>query len=126
MTDQEISALAKGLAPFVRQCVAEAITPLTTRLTQAEARPIEKGEPGPKGDNGEPGPPGPKGDAGDLNVLVTPELAEQIKQAIHLLHESPPIIERDDRAVVKPPPRVLRIERDDDGNLVPIYEESPA
>jgi hypothetical protein len=58
--------------------------------------------------------------------MVPADLAEQIKSAIHLLHESPPIVKRDDQAGPKWPtlPRVSRIERDDDGNLVPIYAET--
>jgi hypothetical protein len=79
MTEQEISALAKGMVPFVRQCVAEAITPLAARLAEIEARPVEKGERGPQGD---PGPPGHIGH-------VSPELALRIASAARLLHESP-------------------------------------
>jgi hypothetical protein len=55
--------------------------------------------------------------------MVPPDLAEQIKSAIHLLHESPPIVKRDDQPKWPTPPRVSRIERDDDGNFVPIYAE---
>jgi hypothetical protein len=51
MTEQEISALAKGMVPFVRQCVAEAFGKST----------------------------------------LPPELAEQVANAIRLLHESPPL-----------------------------------
>ena len=49
MDDSEIDALAKGMVPFVRECVAEAYT----------------------------------------RTIVPPELAEQIKSAIHLLHAIP-------------------------------------
>ena len=52
MTDQEIAALAKGMVPFVRQCVSEIF---------AKA------------------------------AVLPPELAEQVANAIRLLHESPPL-----------------------------------
>ena len=55
-------------------------------------------------------------------VKLPPELAEQVASAVRLLHESPPL---EQRATPQPshPPRVARIERDDDGNLVPIYAD---
>jgi hypothetical protein len=58
-------------------------------------------------------------------TTVSPELAEQVAAAVRLLHESPPIAEHKEtpRAL---PPKVARIERDEEGNLVPIYESSPA
>jgi hypothetical protein len=55
MTEQEISALAKGMVPFVRQCVAEAFG----------------------------------------KAMVPPELAEQVASAVRLLHELPPVKQRD-------------------------------
>ena len=82
MTDDQITALAKAMVPFVRQCVAEAIIPLATRLTEHEARPIEKGE---RGLQGDPGPEGPPGHIGH----VSSELATQLAAAVRLLHESP-------------------------------------
>lgn len=121
MDRNAIAVLAKGLVPFVREVVTEAVAPLTARITELEARPSEKGDAGEKGADGLPGPTGPQGDSGDL-AMVPPDLAEQIKSAIHLLHESPPIVKRDDQSVPKWP-RVSRIERDDDGNFVPIYAE---
>ena len=127
MDRNAIAALAKGLVPFVREVVADAVTPLAARIGELEARPIEKGEPGERGADGPPGPPGPQGERGEYaNVLVPPDLAEQIKSAIHLLHESPPIAKRDDSAAPKwpSPPRVSRIERDEHGALVPIYDET--
>lgn len=77
MDRNAIAALAKGLVPFVRECVAEAVT-------------------------------------------LPPDLAEQVASAVRLLHESPPIEQRAQPPA--PPPRVARIERDDEGNLVPVYE----
>jgi hypothetical protein len=81
--DREINALAKGMVPFVRDCVAEAVTRAT----------------------------------------VPPELAAEVAAAVRLLHEAPLI----ERAIAPPPspplPRVSRIERDDDGNFVPVYDE---
>jgi len=76
MSEDEIAALAKGVAPFVRECVAEALT-------------------------------------------ISPELAGQIASAARLLHESPPIEER-------AAPRLVRVERDEQGNFVPVYGEPQA
>jgi len=50
-------------------------------------------------------------------TAVPPELAEQIASAVRMLHESP-AIERE----VPRPAKVTRIERDEDGNFVPVYE----
>lgn len=85
MNRDQIAALAKGMVPFVRECVAEAFT---------------------------------------RAAVVPPELAEQIAGAVRLLHESPPI-EQHKKAPRASSPRVARIERDDEGNLVPIYDDQP-
>lgn len=76
MDDSDITELAKGMVPFVRNCVAEA-------------------------------------------TAVPPDLAEQIASAVRLLHESPTIEREAPR-----PPKVTRIERDADGNFVPVYDET--
>ena len=55
MNDSELAALAKGMVPFVRQCIAE---------TFAKA------------------------------AVLPPELAEQVADAIRLLHESPPLADK--------------------------------
>jgi hypothetical protein len=39
-----------------------------------------------------------------------------------MLHESPPIEERS--AAPRSPPKVTRIERDEEGNFVPVYDET--
>jgi len=78
MSEDDIAALARGIAPFVRECVDQAICKTT---------------------------------------IVPPELAAQIASAARLLHESP-TIEQTQSA-----PRVTRIERDEQGNFVPIYDE---
>lgn len=85
MDDSEIDALAKGMVPFVRECVTEAFA----------------------------------------RTVVPPALAEQIKTAIHLLHESPPIEQRNAplSASPLPAPRPSRIERDDSGGYKLIYDE---
>ena len=75
MDHTEIAALAEGMVPFVRDCVAEA-------------------------------------------TAVPPELAEQIASAVRMLHESPAIEREAPR-----PPKVTRIERDADGNFVPVYDD---
>jgi len=77
MDDNDITELAKGMVPFVRDCVAEA-------------------------------------------TAVPPELAEQIASAVRMLHESPAIQREAPR-----PSKVTRIERDDDGNFVPVYDDQP-
>jgi hypothetical protein len=122
MDDSEITALAKGMVPFVRECVAEAVKPLSTRIAELESRPSEKGDAGERGAEGPVGPPGPKGDSGELATLP-PELAAQVASAVRLLHESPPIAER--KEIPQPSPRVARVERDEHGNLVPIYADQP-
>jgi len=84
MDDSELDALARGVVPFVRECVTEAFA----------------------------------------RTMVPPALAEQIKTAIHLLHESPPIVQSaPPSASPLPPPRPSRIERDDSGGYKLIYDE---
>ena len=80
MQRNDIAALAKGMVPFVRECVAEATT-------------------------------------------ISPELAEQIALSVRMLHESPPVEQRNEAP--KPSPKVTRIERDEDGNFVPVYDDQP-
>ena len=124
MDRAEITALAEGMVPFVREVVTDAVTPLSARLAELEARPAPKGEVGEKGVDGLPGPagpPGPKGDSGEL-ALLPPELAEQVVRAVRLLHESPAI---EPRSAVRASPKVTRIERDADGNFVPVYDDQP-
>ena len=84
MDDSEIDALAKGMVPFVRECVTEAFA----------------------------------------RTAVPPALAEQIKTAIHLLHESPQIVQNvAPSASPLPPPRPSRIERTEAGGYTLIYDE---
>ena len=109
MDDNDITELAKGMVPFVR----EVVEPIEKRIAALEARPIEKGDPG------EQGPSGPKGDSGEL-AMLPPELAEQIASAVRMLHESPAIQREAPR-----PSKVTRIERDADGNFVPVYDDQP-
>lgn len=122
MERADIAALAEGMVPFVRECVGEATAPLLARIAEVEARPVEKGTAGEQGPQGEAGPAGPPGPMGETNITLPPELAEQVASAVRLLHESPPIEQR----AMQPasPPRVARIERDENGNLVPIYAET--
>ena len=57
------------------------------------------------------------------------ELAEQVASAVRMLHESPPLAAASDKdpiAVKWPLPRISRIERDENGALVPIYDEPQA
>jgi len=97
----------------VKSYVDAGLGTLAARLAELEARPIEKGDPG------EQGPPGPKGDSGEL-AMLPPELAEQIASAVRMLHESPAIQREAPR-----PSKVTRIERDADGNFVPVYDDQP-
>jgi hypothetical protein len=83
MERNDIAELAKGMVPFVRECVSEAFT----------------------------------------KAVLPPELAEQVASAVRLLHESPPLELRNEVPRAATPTRVARIERDDDGNFVPIYDE---
>jgi hypothetical protein len=86
MDDTEIDALAKGMVPFVRECVAEQFA----------------------------------------RTMVPSDLAEQVKSAIHLLHESLPIVQRNappPSASPLPPPRPSRIERNENGGYTLIYDE---
>lgn len=95
------------------------------RLAELEVRPVLKGDPGERGIDGSPGPEGPagpKGDSGELAVLP-PELAGQVALAVRMLHESPPIEQRSEAP--RSPAKVARIERDEDGNFVPVYEPQP-
>jgi hypothetical protein len=94
MDRNAIAVLAKGLVPFVREVVTEAVGPLTARIAELEARPIEKGDAGEKGADGPPGPAGPQGDSGEL-AMLPPELAEQVAGAVRMLHESPAIEQRE-------------------------------
>ena len=83
-TAELLTELAKGMVPFVQDCVAEAFTKAT---------------------------------------VLSPALAEQVASAVRLLHESPAIEQR--KMPPPPPARVSRIERDDAGNFVPIYDDEP-
>ena len=118
MDDNDITKLAKGMVPFVREVVTDATAPLIARLAELEARPIEKGADGAPGPEG---PPGPKGDNGEF-LMLPPELAGQVARAVRLLHESPDLMQVE-RAT--PRPKVTRIERDADGNFVPVYDDQP-
>jgi hypothetical protein len=85
MDDETIKALARGMAPFVRECVADAVFKIGLDRQVA---------------------------------MLPPELATEVASAARLLHELPPIVSRETSAV-----RVTRIERDESGALVPIYDE---
>jgi hypothetical protein len=55
-------------------------------------------------------------------TVLPPELAGQVAMAVRMLHESPPIEQHS--AAPRPSPKVTRIERDEDGNFVPVYDEA--
>ena len=56
MDDNDITELAKGMVPFVRECIAEAFS---------------------------------------KTVVLPPELAGQVASAVRMLHESPPLDQRE-------------------------------
>ena len=119
MNDDQIAALAKGMVPFVRECVAERVATVVARLTELEAK---AAIPGPIGEKGEKGDKGDKGEAGrDADEQVTPDLAKELANAARLLHESPDVEEH--KEAPRAAPRVMRIKRDDEGNFVPVYDE---
>jgi hypothetical protein len=53
--------------------------------------------------------------------ILPPELAAEVAAAVRALHEAPQIVAASAQPVQN---KVVRIERDDSGNLVPIYDES--
>jgi len=54
-------------------------------------------------------------------ALVAPELAEQVASAVRLLHEAAPIQQAAPPAVAQTP-KLVRVERDESGNFIPVYE----
>jgi hypothetical protein len=82
MRDDEIEAFAKATAPFVRKCVAEALS---------------------------------------TSMIVSPEIAAQVAEMVRMLHEASPLTEWSE-PLRSLPPRITRVERDAQGNFVPIYE----
>jgi hypothetical protein len=104
-----IEAQAQATIAEVRAGVAEKLAAFERQVADRLAM-VRDGEPGPAGP---PGPPGEKGDA----TLLPSELAEQVASAARQLHELSPIGGR------APSGRVMRIERDEKGTLVPIYDE---
>jgi len=84
MDQETIEALARGLMPVVRECVADAVFKIGLDRQAA---------------------------------MLPPELAVEVASAARLLHELPPIVSRE-----TPAGRVTRIERDESGALVPIYD----
>jgi len=52
-------------------------------------------------------------------AMLPPELAAEVALAMRALHEAPQLIEHH-----AAPPKVVRIERDAEGNLVPVYDEA--
>jgi hypothetical protein len=101
-------------AAELRSSLTQYVEAIAAKLTNgADGAPGPAGQPGEKGDTG---PPGENGENGDATLLPS-ELAGQVATAARLLHELPPIGERASSG------RVLRIERDEHGALVPIYDE---
>lgn len=61
-------------------------------------------------------------DEGFAKTVVPPELAAQVASAVRLLHESP-LLEQVKEAPISLPTRIARVERDEHGNFVPVYDE---
>jgi hypothetical protein len=112
--------------------VLETMERLAGRIVALEARPAARdgrdgapgspGRDGTPGRDGERGPPGDRGERGEPGPVaepeqLPPELAIEVASAARLLQEPPPVI--------PPSPavhRIARVERDAEGNFVPIYE----
>ena len=54
------------------------------------------------------------------DTILPPELAAEVSRAVRALHEAPDIVEPSSSPAQS---KVIRIERDTAGNLVPIYDE---
>jgi len=61
MDQRHLEALLEGIAPVVREAIAQATAPLVARIAQLEAMPREAGPPGRDGRDGQPGVPGAAG-----------------------------------------------------------------
>jgi len=61
MDQRHLEALLEGIAPVVREAIAQATAPLLARIAQLEAMPREAGPPGRDGRDGQPGVPGAAG-----------------------------------------------------------------
>ena len=137
MDDNELDALAKGMVPFVRECVTEATTPLAVRVVELEARQPERGE---KGDSGAAPTIEQITEAisalhveaivrdaltaeshkGGIDVLAPQDVAAEMANATAMLAE--PFIDRSG-AGKQFRPRNFRFERDAENRVVAAFEE---
>src|SRR4029077_10475888 len=145
MPDTSLDLLAKELGAFANRLEREinlrviaAVAEINRKAAEFELRmamfeqkaavikdgkPGKDGPPGPAGERGEKGEQGEAGVVETINPAVTtlpPELAAEVASAMRMLHETP-LVEYSERST---PSRVVRIERDGDGNMVPFYAES--
>jgi len=123
MNDSEITALAKGMVPFVRDCVAEAlvkaVAPLKDRLDQLEARPVLDADAIIR-------------DAltaerhkGGIDVLAPEDVAQEMLNAVSMLAEPFPVkpVAADKQSSFVPKPRSFRFERDAQNRITAAFEE---
>ncbi len=103
MDNREIAALMAGLAPVIRDYVADNFKTVIDRLDALEKRAPERGEKGDPGKDGEPGPQGEKGldgkdgapgergekgEPGDPAVVTKEQLIEAIRLMPELFAEA--------------------------------------
>jgi hypothetical protein len=112
--------LAAIEADLKRQATEIELRMLAAEIKATSVKDGEKGERGEPGIPGLAGADGAVGPAGDPNTTpLPPQLAAEVARAVQTLHEALPIVEYGERSV---PPKVVRIERDEQGHLVPVYD----
>ena len=83
-----LSAIVDGIAPVVRNFVAEASAKAELRIKRLEEREPLKGEQGPQGEKGEPGESGQPGERGADGASIDAEaLAAEILDRVMKSHD---------------------------------------
>ena len=137
MKENELTAIIRGLAPGISECVAHAVASLKARIVQLEARTPEPGPQGEKGRDGvdgkdgflgpkgEVGPQGLPGEPGRAEIPLAPDdIADQVASTVAMLAESPTIQRSQTAAAVAaaPRPRSFTFEHDENGKVVAAHE----